>query len=93
MKKIKLLILSAIFVSGKMFNVDEEVEVNEREAQELLRRGVAKDIDADEDNPTTKPLERMNKDDLIKYAVELGLEISTEMTKKDIIALINMEAE
>ena len=77
-KLVKVTILSSIFVRGEMFKEGQEVEVNEREAKELLARGVATDeaeIGIEED--PTIPLEKMKRDELLAYAKKLGLEVST----------------
>lgn len=95
---VKVIILSAIFVRGKMFKEGEEVEVNKREAKELLSRGVAtdeKEVEIKSSNfneMTLKELgevdyEKLNKDPLIEFATACGLEISSE-TKPEIYELI-----
>ncbi len=89
-KLVTVLILSTIFVRGVMYKEGDEVEVNVREAKELINRGVATDeaeVTVEED--TTVAIEDMLKDDLIEYAVELGIEVPSGATKKDIIELIN----
>lgn len=89
-KVVTLLMVSSIFVRGTMFKAGEKVEVNEREAKELLARGVATDeaeIGIEED--TTIPLEKMKRDELLAYANKLGLEVSEAATKVQIIEIIN----
>lgn len=91
---VTVLILSSIFVHGKMFKEGEEVEVNEREAKELIGRGVASDeteVGIDEDK--TIALEDMKKNDLVEYAAELGINVPGSATKAEIIELINGEEE
>lgn len=93
-KLVLITILSTIFVRGEMYKKGQEVEVNEREAKELINRGVAIDeaeIEIEED--TTKPIEKMNKQELLDYATELGVEVEESMTKAQIIKAINAEDE
>lgn len=96
---VKVIILSAIFVRGQMLKEGDEVEVNQREAKELLNRGVATDekeveIKADSFNEMTLvelgevDYKKLNKDPLIEFATACGLEISEE-TKPEIYALID----
>lgn len=88
---VSVIILSTIFVRGKMYKDGDKVEVNKREAQELISRGVAADeADVEIEEDTTIPIEKMLKDDLIEYAVkELGLDVNSDMKKQDILDLIN----
>lgn len=96
-----VLILSTIFVRGEMYEEGSHVEVNTREAKELINRGVASlevetDIEITEDETLgdiTKPIEKMNKTELLNYAAELNLEVNETMTKADLIKLINEDAE
>ena len=91
-KRIKVTILSSIFVRGEMFKEGQEVEVNEREAKELISRGVATDetnIAIKEDN--LKPIEEMTKKELVDYASSIGLEASDKLTKQELIDLINSD--
>jgi hypothetical protein len=93
-KLVTVTILSTIFVRGEMYKVGDEVQVNEREAKELINRGVATDeaeVEIEED--TTKPIEKMNKQELLDYAEELGIELEDGMTKAQIIEAINAEDE
>jgi hypothetical protein len=92
MKKdlVTITILSTIFVRGEMYKEGEEVEVNPREAKELIARGVAtdeKDVEIEED--TTVAIEDMKKNDLVEYAAELGIDVPSSATKAEIIELIN----
>ena len=95
---VKVIILSAIFVRGKMFKEGEEAEVNKREAKELLSRGVAIDekkveIKTDSFNEMTLAelgevdYKKLNKDPLIEFATACGLE-TTDEGKSEIYALI-----
>lgn len=89
-KLVTVMILSTIFVRGKMYKEGEEVEVNEREAKELIGRGVATDeteVNVTED--TTVAIEDMKKNDLVEYAAELGIDVPSKATKDEIIELIN----
>ena len=91
-KSVKVIILSSIFVRGEMFEVGSEVEVNEREAKELISRGVATDetnIAIEEDN--LKPIEEMTKKELVDYASSIGLEASDKLTKQELNDLINSD--
>ena len=91
-KQVKVIILSSIFVRGEMFEVGSEVEVNEREAKELISRGVATDetnIAIEED--TLKTLEEMTVKELIDYATELGIEVPKNPKKQELIDLINSD--
>lgn len=93
-KLVKVLILSSIFVRGEMFEVGSEVEVNEREAKELISRGVATDetnIAIEEDN--LKTLEEMTKKELLEYAASIGIEASDKLNKQEIIDLINSDED
>lgn len=91
-KLVTVLILSTIFVRGKMYKEGEEVEVNEREAKELINRGVATDeadVSVEEDTEdTTVAIEDMKKNDLVEYAAELGIDVPSNATKAEIIELI-----
>ncbi len=91
-KLVKVIILSSIFVRGEMLEVGSEVEVNEREAKELISRGVATDetnIAIEEDN--LKPIEEMTKKELLEYAASIGIEASDKLNKQEIIDLINSD--
>lgn len=92
MKKdlVTLTILSTIFVRGEMFKEGDEVEVNKREAVELLNRGVATDeTDVDIEEDTTVAIEDMKKNDLVEYAASLGIDVPSKANKDEIIELIN----
>ena len=97
---VKVMILSSIFVRGEMFKKGDVVEVNKREAAELISRGKAtEDIEVDVgiegisfNEMTLAELaevnyKELNKDPLIEYATACGLEIGDE-NKKEIYALI-----
>lgn len=84
---ITVMILSEIFVRGKMLKKGELVEVNEREAKELINRGVATD-ELKKEEDITVPIEDMKKDELIEYAESLGIEVPGNATKADIIEMI-----
>ena len=91
-KLVTVLMLSSIFVRGEMYKEGQEVQVNEREAKELINRGVAtdeRDVTVEED--ITVPIEKMKKDELIEYAKSQGIDVPDEATKADIITLINKE--
>lgn len=101
-----VLILSTIFVRGEMIEEGSQIEVNSREAKELVNRGVASlevetDVEiSEEENSeeedlenTTKPIEKMTKTELLIYAAELNLEVHDQMTKADLIKLINEDEE
>lgn len=91
---VTVLILSSIFVHGKMFKEGEEVEVNEREAKELIGRGVATDeteVEVIEDR--TVSLEEMKKDELFEYAASIGIDFPSNITKAEMIEIINGEEE
>lgn len=97
---VKVMILSSIFVRGKMFKKGDVVEVNKREAAELISRGKAtKDIEVDVgiegitfNEMTLAELAEvkykdLKRDLLIEYATACGLEIEDE-NMKEIYALI-----
>ena len=90
-KLITVLILSTIFVRGKMYKEGDEVQVNEREAKELINRGVATDeTDVTVEEDTTVAIEDMEQEELYKYAKPiLGNKISKKSSKKEIIAALN----
>lgn len=89
-KLVTVMILSAIFVRGQMYKEGEEVEVNPREAKELIARGVATDeTDVEIEEDTTVAIEDMKKNDLVEYAAELGIDVPGSATKAEIIELIN----
>lgn len=93
-KLVKVLILSSIFVRGNMFKEGEIVEVNIREAKELISRGVAADetnLPVEEDN--LKTLEEMTKKELLEYAASIGIEASDKLNKQEIIDLINSDED
>jgi hypothetical protein len=88
-KKVTVIMLTSLFVRGVMYSKCYEVEVNEREAQELINRGAATDeanVGVSED--TTVAIEDMKKDDLVEYATELGIDVPSTATKAEIIELI-----
>ncbi|MBD3843541.1 MAG: hypothetical protein IE909_17005 [Campylobacterales bacterium] len=88
-KLITVLILSTIFVRGKMYKEGDEVQVNEREAKELINRGVATDeTDVTVEEDTTVAIEDMKKNELVEYAAELGIDVPGNATKAEIIELI-----
>ena len=101
----KIVMIAAIFVRGVMVKEDTELtvvdnpnikndEINEREAKELLNRGVAELRSEDGgDTDTTKSLEEMTKKELLKYAEEIGVEANNSMTNAAIIEAINAEDE
>ncbi len=101
-KLITVMILSTIFVRGEMYKEGEEVEVNPREAKELINRGVASDeadieikTTGNENNFNEMTLEelggvdykKLNKDPLTEFATACGLEIADE-SKNDIYELL-----
>lgn len=99
-KLITIMILSTIFVRGEMYKEGQEVEVNEREAKELISRGVATDeadveITGDTSSFNEMTLEELGevdyrdlkKDPLVEFATACGLEISGE-NMKEIYTLI-----
>ena len=90
-KLITVLILSTIFVRGKMYKEGDEVQVNEREAKELINRGVATDeTDVTVEEDTTVAIEDMEQEELYKYAKPiLGNKISKKSSKEEIIAALN----
>ena len=89
-KVVTITMLTSLFVRGEMYKEGEEVEVNEREAQELINRGVATDetkVEIQED--TTVAIEDMKKNDLVEYAASLGIDVPSKANKDEIIVLIN----
>lgn len=93
MNKVKL--NKSLFVRGQMLAKGEIVEVNKREAYELISRGVAEhaeptiEVDVDIDDNSLVAIEDMTKNDLIEYATELGIDIPSKANKAEIIDLIN----
>lgn len=88
-KLITIMILSTIFVRGKMYKEGKEVEVNKREAKELISRGVATDeADVEIEEDTTVAIEDMKKNDLVEYAASLGIDVPSKANKDEIIELI-----
>ncbi len=101
-----IVMIAAIFVRGVMIKADTELtiteqpnikndEISENEAKELLRREVAKELDAEDDDKTdtTKSLEEMTKRELLAYAEEIGVDADKSMTNAVIIDAINAEDE
>ncbi len=91
MKTIK--VTRSTVCDGKDFIKGEIYETKDESANLLIALGKAVEVD-DEANvdiieDKTVAIEDMLKDDLIEYAVELGIEVPTGATKKDIIELIN----
>jgi hypothetical protein len=100
-KSITIIILSTIFVRGKMYKEGEEVNVTEKEAKELIARGVATDeADVEITGGDTVSFNEMtleelgevnytklNKDLLVEFARACGLTIEDE-SKKDIYLLL-----
>ncbi len=101
-KLVTLVLTSAIFVRGKMYKKDDKVEVNEREAKELISRGKAVDetdveVDISFNEMTLDELSKvdyktLNKEPLVEFAKACGLEITDE-TKKEIVALIETDVD
>ena len=88
-KLVTVLILSTIFVRGQMYKEGQEVKVNEREAKELINRGVATDeVDLEIQEDTTIAIEDMKKNDLVEYAASLGIDVPSKANKDEIIELI-----
>ena len=86
----KYIIKKAIFVRGKAYKVGSDIELNEREAQELLARGVISDeVDVAVTEDITVAIEDMKKNDLVEYATKLGIDVPGKATKDEIIELIN----
>ena len=82
----KYIIKRAIFVRGKAYKVGSSIELNEREAKELLTRGViATDGDVELD---ITPIEALKKNDLVEYAATLGIDVPSKATKDEILELI-----
>ncbi|WP_294963835.1 hypothetical protein [Sulfurimonas sp.] len=100
-KLITIIILSTIFVRGEMCKEGDEVDVTEKEAKELIARGVATDeallqvTSGDTVSFNEMTLEelgevdytKLNKDPLVEFATACGLTITDE-TKDDIYSLL-----
>ncbi len=97
MKKVKL--KNDLFVRGEVVKKGEIVEVNKREAYELISRGVAEyaeptiEVDVDVDGDNMVAIEDMNKNNLVEYANELGIDVPNKATKEQIIELINAQED
>ncbi len=94
-----VILATPIFVKGEMKPKGKILTVKDSpagtdeitliEAKSLIGREVAKDaadVAADDDN--TKPLERMNKNELLEYAKSLEIEADESLTKAEITTLI-----
>ncbi|DAB40800.1 MAG TPA: hypothetical protein CFH81_00390 [Sulfurovum sp. UBA12169] len=74
-------------------------KINPREAKELIGRGAAVAIEDHVgdiysiENDITKPIEKMNKSELLTYAESIGVEADDSMTKAEIIEVINAQDE
>lgn len=86
MRKVVMLVT----LSGERhhFIPGEEVEFEADEAQRLVDGHFAKYVDSEPNENQEKPIGKMTKDELLEYAVSKGIEANAEMTKKDILALI-----
>ena len=88
---ITVILLSAIFVQGKLCKEGDPVEVKLSEARDLIGRGIAVDetvIDIEEEGIAA--VEDMELDELYAYAKEIyGNKINKKMNKEEIIDFIN----
>lgn len=97
MKKVKL--NKSLFVRGQMLAKGEITEVNQREAYELISRGVAEyaeptvEVDVDIDDNNIVAIEDMKKNDLVEYASSLGIDVPSRANKDEIIELINAQED
>ena len=89
---------SALVISGIVCRSGELVEVSELEAKNFLARGKAElataedGIDADQDDPNFDAYSKLNKEQLLVKASELGVEIGSGATKAQIIEAITANA-
>lgn len=94
---ITVLILRSTVCAGKDLIANKTYELKEEEANLLIRLGKAREledeVDVDINEDTTKAIEDMNKDELLEYAEELGIDIPAKATKPEIIDLINADQE
>lgn len=97
--KVRVMLLATIFVRGEMLKKGAVVEVNKREAKELITRekattDIEQSIEVHGDEDTMKPIEDMKKDELLEYAATLpNVEVDESMTKAVIIEAINASEE
>lgn len=93
-----LKLTSALVISGVVCRAGELVEVSELEAKNFLARGKAElateedGIDDEQDDPNFDEHSKLNKEQLLAKASELGVEIGSGATKAQIIEAITANA-
>ena len=93
-----LKLTSALVISGVVCRAGELVEVSELEAKNFLARGKAElataddGIDDEQDDPNFDEKSKLNKEQLLAKAAELGIEIGSGASKAQIIEAITAKA-
>jgi len=87
----KIKVLRSTVCGGKDLVAGKIYEIEEKDANLLIALGKAIEFKDEviENEDTTKALEDMNKNELVAYAKELGLDVPRNATKAEIIKLIN----
>lgn len=93
MKKYELQLTSAMVINATVVRAGSRVRLDESTAKDFLRRGKAELValpveDAPTVNADVVDLRRMNKNDLLAHAATLGITVSDELTKAQIIDAI-----
>ncbi|ADP96433.1 Rho termination factor N-terminal domain-containing protein [Marinobacter adhaerens] len=94
-KTISLQCTSAFFVKGEMITKDKIVHgVPEADALNLIRRGKAKKVEAEEDGAEAPALKDLTVAELRDVAKEYDIEGAADMKKADLVAAIEkLESE
>lgn len=87
-------VLRSTVYPGKRLSAGEEVEIPKDEAKTLISMGKVVEIEARTDvviDVDDDSLESMSKEELLRYADELGVEVAKSWTKEKIVATIEEE--
>lgn len=92
MSKVSVTLAIPARINGEKHDVTgHPIEVDEKIAQQLSdANALASEEQSDDDDPT---LGKLKKDELITIAEQMGVEVSGDHTKADIIALIEQKRE
>lgn len=95
-----LKLTSALCISGVVCRAGELVEVSELEAKNFLARGKAElatadeaDLTVEQEAPADDELSKLNKEQLLAKAKELGVDIGSGASKTQIIEAIKAKAD
>jgi len=88
MKNQTIKITRATVVKGNDCFVGEEIEVDTKTANEVVRLGRAVLIEDMQDIDIDVDIYSLNKNDLVEYASSLGIDVPGKANKEEIINLI-----